>query len=181
MAGLLCALCGLLLNNLETMARFLQCLVTACLLCGVTRAQVATNVNVSTAMGNSLETGMVVEGLRVPYYDENGILQAVLFGGRATALGGGAADITNIRIDLYEDDKVIMTVFAPQCYSRMLEQDSKSVLAIESEGDVLIELEGITIVGRGFRFQSDRNRFELLSEAKVIVSEDLRNSGDLEL
>ncbi len=45
----------------------------------------------------------------------------------------------------------------------------------------MVELDGLTIVGKGFRFRSDQNRFEILKEAKVIVDESARESTELKL
>lgn len=125
-----------------------------------------------------METGMEVEGVRAPYYDADGKLQAQLYGGHVKVLEGGMADITNLRIDVYEEDKVVMTIFAPQCFSKMIEDKSApggEVLSVFSEGEVLIEMESITIFGRGFRFTSAENRFEILNDSKVLIKEDVRS------
>lgn len=123
----------------------------------------------------------MVSGVRVPYYDEEGNLKAQLFGGHATVLDQGKADVTNLRIDLYQDGAVAMTVFAPQCYTQVVEVDGRNTLQVYSDGDVLIDMEQMSIYGRGFRFSSETTRFEILSDSKVIVRESARNMEGLAL
>ena len=152
------------------------------LFCTAVCAQEGSTNSVSPAgLDAYMDSGMEVAGVRAPYYNEKGELQAQLYGGRARILEGGTADVTNIRIDVYENGVVTMAVFAPQCFTRVFEKDNARVLAVESEGDVLIDMEDMTICGHGFRFSSDGNRFEILSEAKVLVKESARNVEGLSL
>ena len=66
-----------------------------------------------------MEPGTEASGVRAPYYDEQGNLQAQLYGEHAKGMGGGMAEITNLRIDVYRDGQVAMTIFAPKCFSHM--------------------------------------------------------------
>lgn len=118
-----------------------------------------------------METGMEVAGVRAPYYDDEGNLQAQLYGGHAKILEGGVANVEDLRIDVYQDGVVFMTVYAPQCYTRVIEKGKKKILSVDSDGDVLIEMNEMTISGRGFRFTSDNNRFEILNDSTVLVKE----------
>ncbi len=153
----------------------------ACFVCGFALAQEATNAPAPSRLDEYMETGMEVSGVRAPYYDEEGHLQAQLFGGHAKILEGGVADVTNIRIDVYDKGEVTMTVFAPHCFTRIIEKGKEKVLSVESDGDVLIEMKQLSISGRGFTFSSDSNRFEILTEPKVLVKEAARNQKGLEL
>jgi hypothetical protein len=143
------------------------------LLCGVVCAQEPTPDSASR-LDEEMEAGMEVFGIRAPYYDKNGNLQVQLYGGSAKVLEDGRVDVSQIRIDVYDKGVVIMTVYAPQCFTQMEEQGEENILSIESDGEVLIETDQMTIVGRGFRFSSIGNRFEILSEAKVLVKESAR-------
>jgi len=129
-----------------------------------------------------MERGMEVAGVRAPYYDEEGNLKAQLYGGHAKILDGGVADVTNLRIDVFEDRKVYMSIFAPRCFTKMEEgRDGKKMLSVYSEGDVLIDMDQMTITGRGFRFTSKENKFEILHDSKVLVKESARNMQGVEL
>lgn len=128
-----------------------------------------------------MDAGMEVAGVRAPYYDDEGNLKAELYGEHAKILADGVAEVTNIRIDVFEDGAVFMTVFAPLCYTRVVEQGEDKYLSVESDGDVLIDMEQMTIAGRGFLFTSESNRFEILSEAKVLVKEAAQDMKGLEL
>lgn len=128
-----------------------------------------------------METGSEVAGVRVPYYDDEGNLKAELYGEHVKFLEDGVAEVTNIRIDVFEQGEVFMTVFAPQCYTRVIEQGGAKILSVESDGDVLIDMEQMTISGHGFRFNSENNRFDILSEAKVLVKKGVEDMKGLEL
>jgi hypothetical protein len=152
------------------------------LLAGSAHAQVnPTSPPAVSSLDDYVETGMEVSGVRAPYYDEEGNLRAQLYGGRARMLGDGMADVTHIRIDVFEEGQKVMTLYAPQCITRVMETGTGSVLSVESEGDVLISMEQMTISGRGFRFNSESNRFEIFSEAKVLVKDSMKNLEGLEL
>jgi hypothetical protein len=132
-----------------------------------------------SALAGHMAPGMEVAGIRAPYYDDAGELQAQLYGGHAKVLEDGRVDIANLRIDIYRNGEVAMVVFAPQCFSQVNEgmQDSgRKVLNISSDGTVLIELDEMSIVGRGFRFNSENNRFEILHDSKVLVKTAAREA-----
>lgn len=178
---MLCTLCDLLLNILKLMIRLFGHLMIACLVCSSLCAQEASNTPSSSKLDEYMETGMEVAGVRAPYYDEEGNLKAELYGEHAKILEGGVAEVTNIRIDVFNNGAVFMTVFAPLCRTRVVEQGGEKYLAVESNGDVLIDMEQMTISGVGFRFTSQSNRFEILSEAQVLVKETARDVKGLAL
>ena len=149
------------------MAGLYRYIITGCLLCGGVLAQEP--VSVSSPLDEYMEAGAEVSGVRVPFYDEKGRLKARLVGGHAKVLEGGRAGVTNIRIEVFEEGAVVMTLFAPECYVRVQGQGEASILFVESDGDVLIELKQGTVTGRGFRFDSSGSRFEILSDARVLV------------
>lgn len=159
---------------------FRQCFMMG-LLCGIAYAQDTDVVPPPSKLDEYMETGMEVAGVRAPYYDEEGNLQAQLYGGYAKILEGGIADVTDLRIDVYQDGAVHVTVFAPQCFTRVIEKERKKILSVYSEGDVLIDMKEMTITGQGFRFSSDSNRFEILNDSKVLVKEAARHRQGMEL
>lgn len=163
------------------MKHVLNHLLTVLVLCSGVCAQHAGNDLTPSKLDEYMETGMEVAGVRAPYYDDEGKLKAELFGEHAKILEGGVAEVTNIRIDVFEEGAVFMTVFAPRCYTRVVEQGDNKFLSVESDGDVLIDMPQMTITGRGFVFTSESNRFEILSEAKVLVKEASRDMKGLEL
>lgn len=151
------------------------------LLCHPAYAQDPVPAEASGGLLNEyMETGMEASGVRHPIYNPDGSLKVQLFGGQARILEGGVVDITNLRIDIYEEGAVVMTVFAPQCFTRVVEKEETTVVSVESEGDVLIEMEQMTISGRGFRFSSDNSRFEILSGSRVLVKEAARKFQELD-
>ena len=154
--------------------------IMALLACCAALAQESTNAPSASRLDEYMTAGMEVGGIRFPYYDDSGELKAQLYGGKARILGGGAAEVTNLRIDVFEDRKVFMSLYAPKCRTEIKETDGKRKLVVHSDGKVLIDLEQMTISGRGFRFSSEENRFEILHDSKVLVKEAARNMPGVE-
>jgi len=164
------------------MKRLIHYLAAFLLFSGSVRAlDVSTNRAAVLSMDDFAQSGMEVSGVRAPYYDSEGNLRAQLYGGQARILEGGVADVTHIRIDVYEKGVEVMTVYAPQCLTRVVETGTQQALSVESDGEVLIDMAEMTIIGRGFRFTSDSSRFEILSEAKVLLKDSGRHAKGLTL
>jgi hypothetical protein len=128
-----------------------------------------------------MESGMEVAGVRAPYYDDEGNLKAQIYGGYAKVLDDKSVDVTNMRIDVFEKRKVFASIFAPQCFTKVVEQDGEKILFVYSDGDVLIDLEQMTVTGKGFRFSSADNKFEIFHESKVLVKASARDMKGVEL
>ena len=165
---------------LKSMKAVLHSLIVL-LLCGTVFAQEAAKAPSASKLDEYLAAGMEVAEFHVPYYDDDGEKRAELYGGYARVMEGGIADVANLRIDVFQDGEVFMTLFAPQCFTKIDETEETKVLVVYSEGDVLIDMEQMTVAGRGFRFTSDANRFEILHDSKVLVKESARNMQGVEL
>ncbi len=109
--------------------------------------------------------GTEASGLRVPDYDDEGQLRAQLYGEHFKVIESGEVEITNLKIEMYKDGEVAMTVFSPHCFFNMDTREARS------EGRVLIESGLMTIVGRGFTWSAEAGRFEILHDSKVLVKE----------
>jgi hypothetical protein len=130
----------------------------------------------SQVLAQDFTAGMEITGFRVPDYDEQGALRAQLFGGHARVLGGGDVEITDLKIEMYKDGEIAMTVFAPHCFFNLESRQARS------EGQVLIESGLMSIVGRGFSWSAEAGRFEILNEARVLVQPAARDElEELEL
>lgn len=109
------------------------------------------------------EPGMTVTGFRVPRYNEDGQLEAILFGDRATAVSDHLVDITNLRIETLSGDEVDMRATAPICRF-----DQRSGVAT-SESDIRITRNNVVITGQGFRWDAATARFEIHRNARVVI------------
>jgi len=124
------------------------------------------------AKESPLATGtMEVSGFRVPDYDETGRLRAQLFGGHAKFLDDDRVEITDLKIELYKDGELSMTLYAPQC---IFDTTKKTAT---SDGEVLAESESMTTFGRGFFWSAGAQRFEIFHEAKVLVKPAARTQA----
>ena len=144
-------------------------------------AQTETNLPSASKFDEYMETGMEVSGVSAPYYNDDGELVARLHGGHAKILEGGRAEVTNLRIDVFQEGEVFATVFAPKCFTSVKEEGGQKTLEVVSEGDVLLDMEEMTISGRGFHFSSEDGRFEILEDAKVLVKESARDIEGIDL
>ncbi len=152
------------------MKQFLKSIIAAVLVLPVFAQDTAPKSG--SRLDEYLDADEPVSGIRIPYYDDDGNLQAQLYVGHAKMLENRTVEVTNLRIDVYQDGRVYVTIFAPKCFAQGIEKEGgKNILAAYSEGDVLLEMAEMTISGRGFKFTSEQNRFEILHDAKVLVKE----------
>jgi hypothetical protein len=148
---------------------------------GTVQAQHTAGVPSLGKFDEYLEAGMEMAGVDAPYYDADGAKRAQLYGGKVKVLVGGIADVSNLRIDVYQDGVSMMTIFAPQCFTKIEDVDGENVLVVYSDGEVLIDMDQMTVIGRGFNFSSEKNQFEILHDSKVLVKESARGMQGVEL
>lgn len=119
-------------------------------------------MTVSAAVAQ-FEPGMTVTGFRVPRYDEDGRLEAILHGDRATAVSEHVVDITNLRIETLSDNEIDMRAMAPLC--RFNQQTGVAT----SESDIRITRNNVVITGQGFRWDAATAKFEIHRNARVVI------------
>ncbi len=113
--------------------------------------------------GQPGQTGQTVSGFRLPEYDEQNNLKSELIGEFAKVLPDGIIDITQLKIDFYNDGKVDMTVTAPQCTYK--QQEGTAV----SDSAVRIARDNMVVTGEGFSWNGHDERFEIFKNAKVVL------------
>jgi hypothetical protein len=163
------------------MKTILHSLLILLICLGTVSAQDAANVPTVGKFDEFLAAGMEMVGVGAPYYDSDGAKRAQLYCGYAKVLPGGMADVSNLRIDVFQDGVSIMTIFAPQCFTKIEDADGKNILVVYSDGEVLIDMDQMTISGKGFNFSSEENKFEILHDAKVLVKESARGMQGVDL
>lgn len=118
-----------------------------------------------TAVGVAQRAGMELEGFRVPEYNEDGSMKSQLFGERAVLKENGQVEITELKIEFYQPGKSNVTVTAPQC---TYERNSRDA---ESDGPLKIDMQEMTVTGRGFVCEGQEYRFTILNDAKVVLKD----------
>ena len=116
-----------------------------------------------SAVGVAQQAGMELEGFRVPEYDDDGTMKSQLFGKRALMRKNNKVVITDLRIEFYDAGKSNAVVTAPHCLYDRVRQTAKS------PGAVKIEMEEMTVTGRGFTGSGKEQRFTILNDAKVVL------------
>lgn len=109
--------------------------------------------------------GMELEGFRVPEYNDDGTMQSQLFGSRAVLKEDGLVDITDLKIEFYQTGKSNVVLTAPECTYNRNTKDA------ESDGPVKIEMQEMTVTGRGFVGKANDYQFTILHDAKVVLKD----------
>lgn len=117
--------------------------------------------------------GQTVTGFRVPEYDAENNLKTLLLGDFAKILPGGVIEIMGLRIEVYQQGKVAMTVTAPHC--RFHQKDNRA----ESDGDVRIANDEMVVTGKGFDWNNKDEVFKIHSQTRVVLR-NARRAVDIE-
>ena len=108
--------------------------------------------------------GAKIGEFRVPEYDSNNLLKSLLFGDYAEVQGDGSIDITELKVEFYEDGtNVQMTVTAPRCSYDRRKGLARSTSSVRIEGDQM------TVTGEDFTFDVERERFQIRKDARVEI------------
>lgn len=115
-----------------------------------------------------------VKGFRIPDYDDDGQLKSQLFGDVAKMNQDNTVDITRLRIELYKNGVIDLTVTAPQCTF-----DRKNGVA-SSPSAVRITQEQVVVTGKDFTYSTKDQRFTIRDEARVVLKnvDKQMNAGD---
>lgn len=115
-----------------------------------------------------------LSGFELPEYDAEGRKVRHIFGDMAEVLPEGLIRITNLRVDIFQNEKVAMKVIAPRC-----ELNQKTKQAV-SDGPVRIIRDNMVVTGTGFDFSNEKERIQIMHDTKVVLK-GLRskvNSGE---
>jgi lipopolysaccharide export system protein LptC len=112
-----------------------------------------------------LPSAGVVTGFRVPDFDTNGVLKSEIFGDQAQPQPGtDLVKITGLRIVLYKNKEVESTLTSEHC---TVNRKDRSAF---SNAEVRIVRGNIVITGRGFRWNPDSQRIEILNRFHMIMA-----------
>ena len=107
--------------------------------------------------------GQVLKGFRYPDYDEKGQLKFEIMGDEAQIQPDGLIQIKNLKMTFYEQGKVMMQVSTPQC---LFDRVKRSAV---SSSDVCVARKEIELTGRGFAWNAQDGRMQILSNTRVVL------------
>ncbi|HMP73681.1 MAG TPA: LPS export ABC transporter periplasmic protein LptC [Kiritimatiellia bacterium] len=117
-----------------------------------------------------------IQGFRVPTFDEEGRMTAMIFGDFAMVLPDGMVEITQLRMEFYDKELdengervVQMTVESPTCFYHRGREVAVSDSAVK------ITREGLVVMGEGFMWNNRDQTLKIISKARVEVSDRHRN------
>ena len=113
------------------------------------------------------ESTMSVKGMRSPFYNEKSELIAELIGGRAFLLSSDFVNIEHVRINLYNEKKEITQLYTPNCKARISVIDGRKQIVVESEEWVVLKNDNLEVIGRGFKFDTHNQYFEIRNDVKI--------------
>ena len=113
------------------------------------------------------ESTMSVKGMRSPFYNEKSELIAELIGGRAFLLSSDFVNIEHVRINLYNEKKEITQLYTPNCNARISVIDGRKQIVVESEDWVVLKNANVEVIGRGFKFDTQNQYFEIRNDVKI--------------
>ena len=113
------------------------------------------------------ESTMSVKGMRSPFYNEKSELIAELIGGRAFLLSSDFVNIEHVRINLYNEKKEITQLYTPNCKARISVIDGRKQIVVESEEWVVLKNDNVEVIGRGFKFDTHNQYFEIRNDVKI--------------
>ena len=116
---------------------------------------------------SSSESTMSVKGMRSPFYNEKSELIAELIGGRAFLLSSDFVNIEHVRINLYNEKKEITQLYTPNCKARISVIDGRKQIVVESEDWVVLKNANVEVIGRGFKFDTQNQYFEIRNDVKI--------------
>ena len=113
------------------------------------------------------ESTMSVKGMRSPFYNEKSELIAELIGGRAFLLSSDFVNIEHVRINLFNEKKEITQLYTPNCKARISVIDGRKQIVVESEEWVVLKNDNVEVIGRGFKFDTHNQYFEIRNDVKI--------------
>jgi hypothetical protein len=107
--------------------------------------------------------GQVLKGFRYPDYDEKGQLKFEITGDEAQVQPDGLIQIKNLKMTFYEQGKVMMQVSTPQC---LFDRVKRSAV---SSSDVCVARKEIELTGRGFTWNAQDGRMQIITNTRVVL------------
>jgi hypothetical protein len=106
-----------------------------------------------------------IRNFKLPEYDEKtGDLRSIIYGKEAKIFRkAGYSDMKEMKIEVYQDNKVDTFVTSPGCRFQL----EKGVAT--SDDTIHIERKDLEVFGRGYVWQRDQQRFEIKHKARVVL------------
>lgn len=106
----------------------------------------------------------VITDFRVPEFDPNGVLKSEIFGDQAQPQpNSDLIKITGLRIIMYKNKEVESTLTSEHC---TVNRKDRSAF---SNADVKIVRGNVVITGRGFRWNPESQRIEILNQFHMVM------------
>jgi hypothetical protein len=124
--------------------------------------------------------GVSISNFNSPIYNKEGELTAEIIGYKANIKSKNKIEIKHVIINLFESKKKIASLYSPSCFTES-EFSENNLINVFSNSDVIIEYNSFLLTGKGFKFDIQKNFFEVLGDVKLIVDPKLISEIDIGL
>ncbi len=110
-----------------------------------------------------MQPGATVGGFRLPEYADDGTLKSQVFGEFAQSLSNGLIEIQGLRVEMYQGEAVETRVTSPHCLYDRVRGSAGSTSSVRiTRGEAVI-------TGDDYRYMPKRQRFEIHTNARVVL------------
>ncbi len=106
-----------------------------------------------------------IRDFRLPEFDANGKKKSEIFGDLAEPLDESRMKITGLRIVIFKDGVPEGTITAKDC---IFDRKDKNAL---SNSEMSIDKGNMVVTGKGFRWNPDGQRLEILNNVRVVLKD----------
>tara|TARA_B100002019_G_scaffold134294_1_gene115549 strand:+ start:702 stop:1157 length:456 start_codon:yes stop_codon:yes gene_type:complete len=121
-----------------------------------------------------------ISNFNSPIYNDKGELTSEIIGYKANIISKNKIEIEHVIINLFESKKKIASLYSSICLIES-ESSGNSLVNIFSNTDVIIEYESFYLTGNGFKYDPQKNFFEVFGNVKLIVDPKLISEIDIDL
>ena len=125
-------------------------------------------------------SGVKISNFNSPIYNELGELVAEIIGYNANVINKNEIQINHVIINVYESNNKIATLYSPSCYTKT-NKNEDNISIISSNSEVILQYKSIFLTGSGFKFDINKNYFEVIDDVKLITDPKLISQLNLDL
>ena len=125
-------------------------------------------------------SGVKISNFNSPIYNELGELVAEIIGYNANVINKNEIQINHVIINVFESNNKIATLYSPSCYTKTNENED-NISIISSNSEVILQYKSIFLTGSGFKFDTNKNYFEVIDDVKLITDPKLISQLNLDL
>jgi len=114
----------------------------------------------------------LIQGFRLPEYDDEGRLERQATGETARFLQDGLLEVTGLELSLYEEGELALVATSPRCVYDQGKQRAASREPLRVVTDTAI------LTGDGFAWNGEAEQFQIFDHARLVIDTAAYDAGD---